>query len=335
MENKGENKRFSRRQKAMKRILVTGATGQIGSELTPALRARYGSNNVVAAGHRARPDRELHEAGPLVFLDVRDQAALDQVVRQYGIDTIYHLAALLSAKAETDPRHAWEINMQGLVNVLEVARAQRCAVFFPSSIAAFGPAAPLRNTPQLTIQKPQTLYGVTKVAGELLCDYYHHHFGVDARGLRYPGLISHVAKPGGGTTDYAVEIFYAATEGRPFTCPLKPDARLAMMYMEDALRAAIELMEADPAKLEDRNAYNVSAMSFTPAEIAAAITKIVPGFTMRYQVDPLRQAIAEGWPESLDDSAARQQWGWQPIYVLHATVEEMLARLRAKRGGQP
>ncbi len=313
----------------MRRILVTGATGQVGSELTPALRRRYGADHVVAAGHRTAPTSALREAGPFVVLDVRDAAALAEVVRRHEIDTIFHLAALLSAVAEADPPRAWEINMQGLVNVLEVARAHRCAVFFPSSIAAFGPETPLARTPQVTIQRPHTIYGVTKVAGELLCNYYHRHFGVDTRGVRYPGLISAVAKPGGGTTDYAVEIFYAANEGRVFTCPLKPDTALAMMYMDDALRAAIELMEADPARLTDRNAFNLAAMSFTPAEIAAAIKEQVPGFAMVYEIDPLRQGIAEGWPASLDDSAARQQWGWQPAYDLAATVREMLTRLAA------
>jgi nucleoside-diphosphate-sugar epimerase len=315
----------------MKRILVTGATGQIGSELIPALRKKYGAGNVVAAAHRARPDQALQEAGPLVFLDVCDRSALEGIVRHYAIDTIYHLAALLSAVAEGDPQRAWEINMQGLVNVLEVARQQHCAVFFPSSIAAFGPDTPLRHTPQTTIQRPHTVYGVTKVAGELLCDYYYRRFGVDTRGVRYPGLISSVAKPGGGTTDYAVEIFYAATEGRVFTCPLRDDTTLAMMYMPDALRAAIELMEADPVRLEDRNAFNLAAMSFTPAELAAAIKKSLPDFTMVYAVDPLRQGIAENWPAGLDDSAARRQWGWQPAYDLAATVTDMLARLAARR----
>lgn len=315
----------------MKHILVTGATGQIGSELIPALREKYGAGKVVAAAHRARPDQALQEAGPLVFLDVRDRPALEGLVRRYAIDTIYHLAALLSAVAEGDPQRAWEINMQGLVNVLEVARQHHCAVFFPSSIAAFGPDTPLRHTPQITIQRPHTVYGVTKVAGELLCDYYHRRFGVDTRGVRYPGLISHVAKPGGGTTDYAVEIFYAATAGRAFTCPLRHDTALAMMYMPDALRAAIELMEADPARLEDRNAFNLAAMSFTPAEVAAAIKERLPDFTMLYEVDPLRQGIAENWPASLDDTAARRQWGWRPAYDLTATVTEMLARLATRR----
>lgn len=311
----------------MRRILVTGATGQIGSELTPALRARYGAENVVAAGHRAAPDPALLEAGPFLFLDVSDPAALEQAVRQHGIDAIFHLAALLSAEAEANPQRAWEINMQGLMNVLEAAREHRCAVFFPSSIAAFGPDIPRRHAPQHTSQRPRTMYGVTKVAGELLCDYYHHHFGVDSRGVRYPGLISHVAKPGGGTTDYAVEIFYAAREGRPFVCPLKAETVLPMMYMADAIRAAIGLMEADPAGLRERNAFNVAAMSFAPRELAAAIEARLPGFAMRYEVDPLHQAIAESWPESLDDSAARQEWGWQQAYDLDAMVEEMLAKL--------
>lgn len=314
----------------MQRILVTGATGQIGSELTPALRARYGAENVVAAGHRAAPDPALAEAGPFLFLDVRDRAALEQAIETHRIDTIYHLAALLSAVAEANPQRAWEINMGGLMNVLEVARLRGCAVFFPSSIAAFGPDDPRQETPQRTSQRPRTIYGVTKVAGELLCDYFHQRYGVDSRGVRFPGLISHVAKPGGGTTDYAVEIFYAASQGRPFACPLRPETRLPMLYMADAIRAAMELMEAAPERLVNRNAYNLAAMSFTPAEIAAAITEVVPAFTMTYAVEPLRQAIAEGWPESLDDSAARQEWGWRPAYDLPAMVREMLHQLAAK-----
>ncbi|MFS8636548.1 MAG: L-threonine 3-dehydrogenase [Gemmatimonadota bacterium] len=315
----------------MRRILVTGAAGQIGSELVPALRARYGEDAVVASDIR-QPTGPVAEGGPFEILDCRDGAALARIAARYRIDTIYHLAAILSATAERDPHKAYDINMNGLYAVLEVARERGCAVFTPSSIAAFGPSTPPDPTPQDTIQRPTTMYGVTKVAGELLCDYYHLRFGVDTRGLRYPGLISYVAPPGGGTTDYAVEIFYHALEHGRYTCFLGPDTRLDMMYMPDAIRAAIELMEADPARLRHRNAFNVTAMQLTPATLADAIAQRIPGFEIEYDIDPVRQAIADSWPRRLDDSAAREEWGWKPAYDLDAMTDDMLAQLAKKLG---
>ena len=314
----------------MKRILVTGATGQIGSELIPVLRKRYGAANVVAAGHRTQPAEALRTSGPYAVVDVRNQDALETLVRQYEIDTIYNLATLLSAAAETNPQLAWDVNMNGLVSVLEVARRQDCTVFQPSSIGSFGPTTPRDDTPQLTIQRPNTLYGVAKVAGELLCDYYHTRFNVDTRGVRYPGLISYRTKPRGGTTDYAVHIFYGALQQKQYTCYLTGDTCLDMMYMPDAIRAAIEIMEADPAKLLHRNAYNISAMSFTPADIGKAVARHLPDFIMRYQVDPVRQAIADSWPNRMDDSAARDQWGWRAEYDLETMTKDMLTRLTKK-----
>ena len=315
----------------MRRILVTGAAGQIGSELVPALRARYGEDAVVASDIR-QPTGPVAEGGPFEILDCRDGAALARIAARYRIDTIYHLAAILSATAERDPQKAYDVNMNGLYAVLEVARERKCAVFTPSSIAAFGPSTPPDPTPQDTIQRPTTMYGVTKVAGELLCDYYHLRYGVDTRGLRYPGLISYVAPPGGGTTDYAVEIFYHALEHGRYTCFLGPDTRLDMMYMPDAIRAAIELMEADPARLKHRNAFNVTAMQLTPATLADAIAQRIPGFEIEYDIDPVRQAIADSWPRRLDDSAAREEWGWKPAYDLDAMTDDMLAQLAKKLG---
>jgi nucleoside-diphosphate-sugar epimerase len=309
------------------KILVTGALGQIGSELVDALRARYGEEAVVASDIRMPP---RGNEGPFDFVDCTNLRSLNEAVRRHGIGTIYHLAALLSAVAESKPQVAWDVNMGGLYRVLEVARENRCAVFFPSSIGAFGPTTPLDHTPQDTLQRPTTMYGVTKVAGELLCDYYFHRFGVDTRGVRFPGLISHVAPPGGGTTDYAVEIFYEAIRHRQYTCFLGPDTRLDMMYMPDAKKAAIEVMEVDPSRLAHRNAFNVTAMNFTPEELAAEIRKHIPEFKIDYQVDPIRQAIADSWPRSLDDSAARAEWGWDPEFDLPAMVGDMLANLDRK-----
>jgi nucleoside-diphosphate-sugar epimerase len=313
----------------MRRILVTGARGQIGSELVPALVERYGAESVVASDLRLVPGR-LSSEGEYEHLDCTQPQQILEVIRRRDVDTVYHLAALLSAVAEERPHAAWSVNMGGLYNVLEAARQYRCKVFFPSSIGAFGPSTPRERTPQVTIQRPITMYGVTKVAGELLCDYYAGRFGVDTRGIRLPGLISHVAPPGGGTTDYAVEMFHQAVRYSHYTCFLGPDTGLDMMYMPDAIRAMIDLMEADAARLRHRNAYNVTAMSITPAELAAEIRKHVLDFAIDYEVDPVRQSIANSWPRSLDDAAAREDWGFAPDFDLAAMTKDMLARLREK-----
>ena len=314
----------------MERILVTGSVGQIGSELTLALRERYGNDNVVAGGRKTLPSEELRDSGPFEIVDCTEVEAVDRVVKTYEIDTVYHLAALLSAVAENEPQLAWKVNVNALVNVLEVAREHDCAVFTPSSIGAFGPTTPADNTPQDTIQRPTSMYGVTKVSGELLCDYYYEKFGVDTRGLRYPGIISYVTLPGGGTTDYAVQIFYEAIRHRRYTCFLKQGTKLDMMYMPDAIKGAIAIMEADPNRLKHRNAFNVSAMSFAPEDIAAEVKRWIPGFTMDYEVDPLRQSIADSWPNSMDDSAAREEWGWRPDYDLPRMCEDMIEKLTPK-----
>lgn len=314
----------------MHKILVTGALGQIGSELVPALRDRHGADAVVASDVRIPRASAAAADGVFEHLDCTKMRQIEEVVRRHEIGTIYHLAALLSAVAEDKPQAAWDLNLGGLYRVIEVARQSGCAVFFPSSIGAFGPTTPREQTPQDTVQRPTTMYGVTKVAGELLCDYYAHRFGVDTRGLRLPGLISHVALPGGGTTDYAVEIFYQAIRYRHYTCFLRPDTRLDMMYMPDAIRAMMLVMEAEPAALKHRNAFNVTAMSFTPEELAESIRAHIPDFAIDYAVDPVRQQIADSWPRSIDDSAARLEWGWKPRYDLAAMTKDMLERLRDK-----
>jgi nucleoside-diphosphate-sugar epimerase len=313
----------------MKKILITGATGQIGSELTLVLRQLYGADNVIAASNR-KPSTDFTEQGPFYLLDVRNADRLAHLVAEHRCDTIFHLAALLSAVAETRPQEAWDINMNGLLNVLETARQYQCAVFFPSSIGAFGPGTPPVDTPQDTLQRPTTIYGITKVSGELLCDYYYRRFGVDTRGLRYPGLISSEAPPGGGSTDYAVEIFHAALTRRHYECFLSADTQLDMMYMPDAIDAALKLMNTASDKLRHRNAFNVTAMSFTPAELAAEIRKHIPGFTIGYKVDPIRQAIASSWPRHMNDSAARTEWDWQPRFDLAAMAEDMLEKIAVK-----
>ncbi|MFO7894204.1 MAG: NAD-dependent epimerase/dehydratase family protein [Longimicrobiales bacterium] len=315
----------------MKRILVTGAAGQIGTELVPALLDRYEGATVVATDIK-EPTDALPDGAEFRRLDCTDAGSLNTLVADEGIDTIYHLAAILSATAEGMPQKAWAVNMGGLYNILEAARANDCAVFTPSSIAAFGPETPPDPTPQDTIQRPNTLYGVSKVAGELLCDYYHTRFGVDARGVRYPGLISYMAPPGGGTTDYAVEIFHAALKDGRYTCYLEPDAQLDMMYMPDALRAAMELMDAPAEALEHRNAFNLAAMPLTPAELTDAITVHMPSFEIDYDVDPAKQKIADSWPRRVDDTAAREEWGWQHEYDTAAMVEDMLAKLAPRLG---
>jgi nucleoside-diphosphate-sugar epimerase len=311
----------------MQRILVTGAVGQIGSELTVALRQRYGDSAVVASDVKLPSDPAIRDGGPFEFIDCLDPHHITRVMQIHQVDTIYHLAALLSAVGEQRPGQAWQINVGGLYNMLEAARQYHCKVFFPSSIGAFGPETPRTRTPQVTIQRPTTMYGVTKLVGELLCDDYHRRFGMDTRGLRFPGLISFRTEPGGGTTDYAVDIFRQAIAHKQYTCYLRADSRLPMMYMPDAIRAMIELMEADPARLKHQNAYNLSAVDFTPAEIASEIRKHIPEFRMDYEIDPRRQGIADSWPESLDDSAAREEWGWKPEYGLAALTQDMLQQL--------
>ena len=310
--------------------LVTGVTGQIGSELLPALAKIYGADRLIAAGHRRQPADDL-PAAAYYSLDIRDKSALREIVARHRIGRIYHLAALLSAVAEANPQLAWDINMNGLFNVLEVAREHGCAVFFPSSIGAFGPGTPKLDTPQDTLQRPDTLYGISKVAGELLCDYYQTHFGIDTRGLRFPGLISYKTAPGGGTTDYAVEIFSAALSDRHYVCFLRPDTQLDMMYMPDAITAINLLMRADVSDLKHHNAFNVTAMSFTPRQLAAEIRKYLPDFTIEYCIDPVRQAIADSWPAHMNDYAARTEWGWCPQYDLPAMVADMLEHMRPVR----
>jgi nucleoside-diphosphate-sugar epimerase len=308
------------------RILMTGAAGQIGSELAQALRKKYGSENVVVTDLFPAP-AALAEAGPFERLDVTDAKALDGLIAKYAVDTVYHLAALLSATGEKNPQKAWDVNINGLYNVLEVARARGLArVFSPSSIAVFGPATPRTNTPQDTILDPKTIYGVTKVAGENLCDYYVQKYGLDVRGCRYPGIISHQTLPGGGTTDYAVAIYYEAVKRGRYTCFLREDTRLPMMYMPDCLKCTLDLMDADFARLKHHSNFNVTAMSFTAGELAAEIRKHIPSFECRYEPD-FRQAIADSWPASVDDSAARVEWGWRPGYDLARMTDDMLAAL--------
>ena len=325
------NKYVALTRKDMQNVLVIGATGQIGSELTLELRKRYGGGHVVA-GYipGAEPKGALKDSGPLGIADVTEGDTIARVVEDYKVDTIYNLAALLSVVAESKPALAWKIGIDGLWNVLEVARTYGCAVFTPSSIGSFGAETPHVHTPQDTIQRPCTIYGVTKVTTELLSDYYHVKYGVDTRSVRFPGLISYQTLPGGGTTDYAVDIYYAAVRGEKFVSPLRAGTYMDMMYMPDALNAAIQLMEADPSRLKHRNAFNIASMSFDPEEIYRAIKKRVPGFEMGYEVDPLKQAIADSWPDCMDDSCAREEWGWKPQYDLESMTEDMLEKLRVK-----
>lgn len=315
----------------MKNVLIIGSTGQIGTELVMALRRQYPQGTIVAGYIPAQPPtEEVQQTGPCEIVDITNPQQIAELVQRYKIDTIYNLAALLSAVAEQKPQLAWNIGLGGLFNVLEVAREFGCAVFTPSSIGAFGPETPKDQTPQDTIQRPRTMYGVTKVAGELLSDYYYKRFGVDTRSVRFPGLISNVAPPGGGTTDYAVDIYYAAVRDGKFTCPIGEGTYMDMMYMPDALRACIELMEADPSRLIHRNSFNITAMSFTPEQIAAEVRKHVPELVVTYDVDPLRQGIADSWPNSIDDSCARAEWDWKPEYDLSSMTEDMIRTLRQR-----
>ena len=315
----------------MKNVLIIGSTGQIGSELTMKIRREVPGSTVVA-GYipGAEPKGELLESGPAEIADVRDAQALAAIVNKYQIDTIYNLAALLSAVAERKPLLAWDIQMNGLLNILEVAREKGVAVFTPSSIGSFGPETPHVGTPQDTIQRPRSMYGVTKVATELLSDYYFHKYGVDTRSVRFPGLISYTTLPGGGTTDYAVEVYYSAVKREEFVCPIAPGTYMDMMYMPDALKAAIDLMCADPTRLKHRNSFNIASMSFEPEELFAKIREYIPGLKVRYEVDPVRQAIANSWPDSMDDSCAREEWDWKPSFTLDQMTQDMIKHLREK-----
>lgn len=314
----------------MKRILVTGACGQIGSELTLVLRERYGQEQVIASDVRTPPCSILQDSGPFEFLDVTRREALETVVRKYRIDTIYHLAAVLSATGEKNPQLAWNVNIHGLFNVLEVACAHNLVrIFVPSSIAVFGPETPRNPAPQETVLRPTTMYGLTKVTGELLGNYYVRRFGLDVRGVRYPGIISAETMPGGGTTDYAVEIFYEAIQHKRYTCFVQEDTVLPMMYMPDCIRAALMLMEADFSRLRHHTDFNVAGLSFSAGELAAEIQKHIPDFVCEYKPD-FRQQIADSWPRAVDDSAAREEWGWEPQYDLPTMVADMLEKLRRK-----
>ncbi|MBT2683529.1 L-threonine 3-dehydrogenase [Bacillus sp. ISL-37] len=313
----------------MKKILITGALGQIGSELTVKLRDIYGQDNIIATDIR-KTDSEAATNGPFEILDVMDANKMVELAKKYNVDTILHMAALLSATAETKPVFAWNLNMGGLMNALETARELNLQFFTPSSIGAFGPNTPKDYTPQDTIQRPTTMYGVNKVAGELLADYYFHRFGVDTRGVRFPGLISYVTPPGGGTTDYAVEIYYEAIKNGKYSSYIDKGTYMDMMYMPDALGAIIDLMEADPSKLIHRNAFNVTAMTFDPEELTAEIKKHIPGFEISYNVDPVRQAIADSWPNSIDASAAAEEWGFKAKYDLSSMTADMLEKLKVK-----
>ncbi len=314
----------------MKKILIIGANGQIGSELIAALRIKYGQQNVVGMDLR-EPAEEQKKAGPWELGDATKRESIEGIVKKHQIDTVFHLAALLSATGEKDPDLCWRLNMDSLRHVLELAKEHKLSVFWPSSIAAFGPTTPRVKTPQYTTLEPTTMYGVTKVAGELLCQYYHHRWNVDVRSVRYPGLISWKTPPGGGTTDYAVAIFYDALQKGSYECFVGPDTVLPMMYMPDAIRGTIELMEAPAEKIKVRTAYNLAAISFSAKELAAVVAKKVKGFSCTYKPDQ-RQKIADSWPQSIDDSVARKDWSWKHEYGLEKMADDMLLNLRNKFG---
>jgi len=314
-------------QKTMKKILVTGSVGQIGSELTIELRKKYGNDNVLATGRKTKPSKTLLESGPFEFIDITQKDTVEKVIKDYDIDTIYNMAAILSAVGEERPVVCWNVNINGMYNILELAHEyDMTRVFVPSSIAAFGPETPRKNTPQETVLKPKTMYGVTKVAGELLGDYYFKRFGIDIRGVRYPGIISSETLPGGGTTDYAVEIYYEAIKNKKYTCFVKKDTKLPMMYMPDCIKGTIDLMEADILKLEHHCDFNMASMSFSAGELADEINKHIPEFKCDYKPD-FRQKIADTWPQSIDDSAARKEWGWKPSFNLSSMTKDMLEKL--------
>jgi len=314
----------------MKKILIIGAVGQIGSELTMKLRGIYGNDNVIASTRKTEPSDVVKNSGPFEFFDTTNREDLEAVCKKYNVDAIVNMAAILSAVGEKYPMLAWDVNMNGLINVLEVAREMEMKqVLIPSSIAVFGPGTPLELAPQETILKPTTMYGVTKVAGELLADYYVKRFGLDVRGLRYPGIISNETLPGGGTTDYAVAIYYDAIKHGKYSCFVKEDTKLPMMYMPDCLKATTDLMQADFSKLKHHSDFNVGAMSFTVAEMAESIRKYIPNFEIEYKPD-FRQEIADSWPNAVDDTAAREEWGWKPDYDLDAMTKDMLETLEKK-----
>ncbi|MCK9462229.1 MAG: NAD-dependent epimerase/dehydratase family protein [Proteobacteria bacterium] len=316
--------------KAIKNILVTGSVGQIGSELTLELRKKYGADKVVATGRKTPPAPELRDSGPFYFINVSDRASVEEIVKKHDIDTIVHMAALLSAVGEKNPEKCWDVNMNGTINVLNVARDHKMAqVFIPSSIAAFGPGTPLENTPNDTVLRPTTMYGVTKVCGELVCDYYVRKWGLDVRGVRYPGIISSETPPGGGTTDYAVAIYYEAVKQAKYECFVEERTRLPMMYMPDCLKGTMDLMEAPFEKLKHHSDFNLGAMSFSAGELAAEIKKHIPNLEVVYKPD-FRQAIADSWPRSVDDSCAREEWGWKPSYGLVEMTKDMIEKLRAR-----
>ena len=314
----------------MKNILIVGSTGQIGSELSIKLRSIYGDSNVICGYYKPPYPEGFFDWGPAIEIDATNARQIADAAKKYNIDTIYNLAAILSATAEKNPKLGLDVGIGSLMNCLDVARELNCAVFTPSSIGAFGTNTPKDKTPQDTIQRPNTVYGITKVMGELVSDYYHSRWGVDARSVRFPGIISNLTHPGGGTTDYAVEIYYNAVRGEKFTCPIKAGTFMDMMYMPDALNAAINIMEADSSKLIHRNSFNIASMSFDPEMIYSAIKKHYPDFVMEYEVDPLKQAIADSWPNSLDDTCARQEWGWKPEYDLEKMTADMIRALKHK-----
>lgn len=312
----------------MKKILIVGAGGQIGSELVPYLRSIYGAENVVATD--VRECKGLGDDGPFEVLDALNPTNLASAVARNKIDTIFNLVALLSAVGERNPQMAWGVNMGALINSLEVARQHHCAVFTPSSIGAFGPTSPKDMTPQDTIMQPTTIYGICKVTGELLSNYYAKKYDMDTRSIRFPGIISNKTLPGGGTTDYAVEIYYEALRNGQYTCSVPHNVYMDMIYMPDALRSIVELMEADPAKLKHRNSFNIASMSFTPEILAAEIKKHIPDFKIEYDVDPIKEAIANSWPNMLDDSCAREEWGWKPKWDISSMTTDMLEKVALK-----
>jgi nucleoside-diphosphate-sugar epimerase len=318
-------------KKEMKKMLVTGAVGQIGSELTMELRKRYGAENVIATGRKTKPSKELKESGPFYFIDVNKIETVEEVVKKHDIDTVFHMAAILSAVGEKNPQLCWDVNMNGTINILELGlKYEMARIIIPSSIAVWGAHVPLDNTPQESVLKPTTMYGVTKVCGELLCDYYVKRFGLDIRGLRYPGIISYETLPGGGTTDYAVAIYYEAVDKGKYTCFVREDTRLPMMYMPDCINGTIMLAEADFDSLKHHSDFNHAAMSFSAGQLAAEIKKHIPEFEVTYEPD-FRQKIADSWPNSIDDSAAREEWGWKPQWDLESMTVDMLEHLQERK----